>query len=268
MNAEAQIEIEHERSVLDQQVVIAARPVRDLDLPVTGRNALDDRTSAGARAAPPAGGGGWAVPGGAVRIAVARDAPPPSRRRAGRPRSRRASRSACSKVEQNEAHRVARGELADLPQLGLHDRRGTDEAAEARAVGAEDDRHVAGEVDGADRVGVVVDVRRMQAGLAAVGARPLRLRADQAHAGAAAVEVHLPFGGEQRVDVVGREEVGRAVRTIEDADAPVARVAAVASRRAARAGGRCAVGCWCAAPGGARRRSAAPGRRGRRSGRA
>ena len=51
---------------------------------------------------------------------------------------------------------------------------GADEAAEARAVGAEDDRHVAGEVDGADGVGVVVDVRRMQAGLAAVACAPTR----------------------------------------------------------------------------------------------
>ena len=50
--------------------------------------------------------------------------------------------------------------------------RRADEAAEARTVRAEDDRHVAGEVHGADRIGVVVDVRGMQAGFAAVGARP------------------------------------------------------------------------------------------------
>ena len=47
-----------------------------------------------------------------------------------------------------------------------------DEAAEARAVRPEDHRHVAGEVDAADGVGVVVDVGRMQAGFAAVAARP------------------------------------------------------------------------------------------------
>ena len=40
--------------------------------------------------------------------------------------------------------------------------------------GPEDDRHVAGEVDGADGVGVVMDVRGVQAGLAAVAPRPAR----------------------------------------------------------------------------------------------
>ena len=78
-----------------------------------------------------------------------------------------------------------------------------DESAEARAVGPENHRHVAGEIDAADGVGVVVNVGRMQSRLAAVGARPLRLRTDQAHAGAARVVVHFPFGREERVDVFG-----------------------------------------------------------------
>ncbi len=72
-----------------------------------------------------------------------------------------------------EADGVARAELADFPELGLDDGGGADEAAEAGAIGAEDDGHVAGEIDGADGVGVVVDVRGVQAGFAAVVAGPL-----------------------------------------------------------------------------------------------
>ena len=69
-----------------------------------------------------------------------------------------------------ESDGVAGLELAHFPKVGVDDGGGADEPAEARAVGAEDDGEVAGEVDGADGVGVVVDVGRVQAGLAAVGA--------------------------------------------------------------------------------------------------
>ena len=116
-------------------------------------------------------------------------------------------------------------QLADLPELGADDRRRADEAAEARPVGAEDDRHVAGEVDGADRVGVVVDVRRMQAGFAAVGARPLAawVRSGARRCGRSCNA--LPSRSRRSVvDVVGGEEVGRAVRAVEHADLPVVRV--------------------------------------------
>ena len=65
-------------------------------------------------------------------------------------------------------------QLAELPPVVADDRDRAHEAAEARAVGAEQDRHVAGEVDRADGVRRVVDVRRVQPGFAAVGARPLR----------------------------------------------------------------------------------------------
>src|SRR5262245_29494328 len=117
MNAKAQVQIENQRAVFDEQVLVATGSICD-----QGSSPVRVR----------ANGGGTHY----------------------------------------ESYRVTRGELADLPQLGLHDRGGADEAAETGAVGAEDDRHVAGEVDGADGVGVVVDVRRMQAGIAAVGACP------------------------------------------------------------------------------------------------
>ena len=122
--------------------------------------------------------------------------------------------------EAREADFVAGAKLAHLPQLGLRDGGGADEAAERRAVGAEDHRHVAGEIDGADGVGVVVDVARMQPGFAAVFARPDGLRADEADAGRIGIVVNLPLGGEERVDVVGREEIRRAMRTVEHADVP------------------------------------------------
>ena len=111
--------------------------------------------------------------------------------------------------------------LAHLPQLGVHDGRGTDEAAEAGSVRPENHRHVAGEIHRADGVGVVVNVRRMQPRLAAILARPLRLGTDQPNPGAVGIVVHLPGRGEEHLDIVGREEIRRAVRPVEDADVPL-----------------------------------------------
>ena len=101
-------------------------------------------------------------------------------------------------VTRTEAHLVAGLAAGPFSRVRLDNHGRADETAEARTVGTEDHRHVAGEIDGADGIGVVVDVRRMQPGFAAVGARPLRLRADQAHAGAAGVVVDLPVGREER----------------------------------------------------------------------
>ena len=132
-------------------------------------------------------------------------------------------------------------QLADLPQLGLDDGRRANEAAEAGAVGAENHRHVAGEIDGADGVGVVVNVGRMQSGFAAVFARPPRLGADQADAGAVGVVVHLPRRREEHFDVGGREEIGRAVRAVEYADLPVVAVLRNGVELSSRALGESAV---------------------------
>ena len=119
-----------------------------------------------------------------------------------------------------EAHRVTRLQLAQLPPLGGHHHGRAHKATQAGAVGAQDHRHVAGEVDGADGVGVVVDVGRVQARLAAVVPRPLRLGADQSHAGAAGVVMHLPVGGEEAGNVGVGEKIWRAVRAVEHADLP------------------------------------------------
>ena len=70
---------------------------------------------------------------------------------------------------------VAGFELPHLPQFRLNDGGGADKAAQAGAVRAQDDRHVAGEIHGADGIGVVVDIGGMQARFAAVAARPLGL---------------------------------------------------------------------------------------------
>ena len=101
-----------------------------------------------------------------------------------------------------EADGVAGLELADFPELGVDDGGRADEAAEAGAIGAEDDGHVAGEIDGADGVGVVVNVGGVQAGFAAIAARPRGLGADEADAGAVGIVVDFPGGGEEGFDVV------------------------------------------------------------------
>ena len=127
-------------------------------------------------------------------------------------------------ADRMQPHPVTGAQLTELPPVGRRHRRRADEAAETRAVGAEHDRHVAGEVDRADRVHVVVDVRRVEPGLAAVGPRPLRGGPDEADAGAIRVMMHLPFGRVQHRDVVGGEEVGIGVRTGEHVHVPVRRV--------------------------------------------
>ncbi len=123
-----------------------------------------------------------------------------------------------------EAHSITRPQLSHLPQLRTHDRRGTDESAKARPVRTENHRHVSREVDRADCVRVVVDVRRMQSSLAAIGSCPSRLRTNEPHACAARVVMHFPARGEERLDILGREEVGRTMRPIHDAQFPFALV--------------------------------------------
>ena len=132
----------------------------------------------------------------------------------------RAQRRCPVGAHRDEPHRVARRHLTQLPAIAADHGDRADEAAEAGSVGAEQDRGVAGEVQCADAVGVVVDVRRMQAGLTAVGAGPLRLRPVEAHSGAVGVEMHGVVGAEQGVDVGAGEELRRAVRSLGDRDLP------------------------------------------------
>src|SRR5215469_11158775 len=115
---------------------------------------------------------------------------------------------------------VARAQLAELPEFSGNDDSRTHKAAQARTIGSEDDGHVPGEIDGAHGIGVVVDIRGMQAGFAAILARTLRLRSDEANAGAVGVVMDFPGGGEEGVDAGLREEIGRAVGAIKDTDLP------------------------------------------------
>ncbi len=122
----------------------------------------------------------------------------------------------------NEANQVAGLELADLPELGVDDGGGADEAAEARAIGAEDDGHVAGEIHRADGVSVVVDVGGVQAGLAAVACAPTPAsgRSGGRRCGR---NCSGPSNRVEKnsIDVVGSEKIGRAVRAVQHADLPV-----------------------------------------------
>ena len=205
VDAEAQVEVEHVRAVLDQQVVGRHRRGRPRRARSRRLRAMTGLVAARRRR----GAGGQA----------------PDERLDRRRPARAPCAAACSS-ETARKRTVSPGlSWPIFHSSACDDGRGADEAAEAGAIGAEDDRHVAGEIDRADGVGVVVNVGRMQAGLAAVLARPLRLRADEAHAGAVGVVVHLPGGGEERLDVVGGEEIGRAVRAVEHADLPLVGVA-------------------------------------------
>ncbi len=123
-------------------------------------------------------------------------------------------------LQGHKAHLVAGLELAHLPLLVAGDHRRADEAAERRAIRAEDDGHVAGKVDGADGIGVVVEIGGVEPRLAAIGARPAGRRPHEPHARAGAVVVHLVGGREQIVDVGVLEEVRRAVGAVDDADLP------------------------------------------------
>ena len=78
----------------------------------------------------------------------------------------------------------------------------------------------------------------MQPGLAAVLARPVRLRAEQADAGARRVEVHLPVGGVEDGHVVLGEELRSGVRALERGERPGVRERGALLRRHDRHGVR------------------------------
>ncbi len=201
MDADAQFEIEDDRAVFDKDVAVALLAIDGARSAAGGGQVGEDGGEAGDTLRRGGDFGGGCVACQPVGL-------------------HRGSDGSRIGGDDIEGDTVARRELPDLPQIGGDDDERADEAAQRRAIGAEDDRHVAGEIDGADGIGVVVDVRRVQPGLAAVGPRPMRLRADQADAGAVGVVVHLPAGGGEGFDVVGREEIRRAVRAIEHAQSP------------------------------------------------
>jgi hypothetical protein len=182
MRLEAQLEVEVMRTEFDQDVAVAGAP--DNDGVVAFAETVQD--------------GRWQMEDVGCWIRKILDVAVEESRH------REALVAGPGVVDGDEGDAVARAELAKLPQLGIDHHHRADEAAEARTVGAEDDRHVAGEIDRADRIGVVVQIRRMKPRLAAVGTCPFRLRADQADAGAGGVVVDFPSGREEGLDVPRR----------------------------------------------------------------
>ena len=198
VRAEPQVEVEDHRPVLDEHrarrparryVTCGASPSRRGS---PGRS-TPGRRSAGARGASPS------------RAAARRDRRPAPRRdrraRSARGRPARAGRASTGRraIDRDRAH----------------------EPAEARTVGAEEDRHVAGEVDRADGVRRVVDVRRVEPRLTAVGARPLDGSGRPA-ARRCATSCSAPSSRwrRRRVDAGLGEEVGRGVRAVDDRELP------------------------------------------------
>jgi hypothetical protein len=123
----------------------------------------------------------------------------------------------------HEVHGVPRPQLPEFPAVRRDHRDGADEAAETGAVRAEQDRGVTGEVERSNGIGIVVNVRRVQTRLAAVGSRPLRSRALEPDPGAGRVEVHDVARAEEHVDVVAGEELRCAVRALRDGELPLRR---------------------------------------------
>ena len=182
---------------------------------------------------------------GAVSGRLGAAAPAASRRPCG-VRRRRSDVGPVGRRAGTNAHLVARGELAQLPPLGRHHGGRAGEAAEAGPVGAEQHRRVAGEVDGAEGVAGVVDVRRVQA-------RPRRRRAGPSAGRGpsrrtpvrAQCDLHPPLAAKKASTSAAVKKSGAACGPFEHADAP----------RAGRS--------RASAPGGDRRRQpvATPGRR-------
>ena len=121
-----------------------------------------------------------------------------------------------------ETHFVTRLQLAELPEFRFGKRRRTDEAAEARPVGAENDRHVAREIDRTDGIGIVMNIGGMKTRLATILARPLGLRPDQAHARARRIVVNLVRSVEQRLDILVEKEIRRTMWPVKRGDLPFA----------------------------------------------
>ncbi len=132
--------------------------------------------------------------------------------------------SACAKLTRRKRTSIAGLQLSQLPPLGLDHHRRTNESAQAWSIGAKQDRHISGEVDGADGICIVVNVRGMQSGLAAVLARPLRLGSNQPHTSAIGLVMHAPLGREDHLDVGGREKLRLAVWAVQYSDLPLPRV--------------------------------------------
>ena len=115
--------------------------------------------------------------------------------------------------QRRESHAIAGTQLSELPQLRLGHRHRAHEAAERGAVGAQNHRHIAGEVDGSNRVRVIVNVRGMQPRFPAVTARPCGFGPDQPYTRAARVVVNHPVARKELLDILLGKEIRCSVRS-------------------------------------------------------
>src|SRR5436190_23367847 len=86
-----------------------------------------------------------------------------------------------------KAYGISGPKLAQLPEFIVNNHERTHESAKARPIRTKHDGHVAREIHSANGIRIVVQVRWMQARLAAILACPLRTRPDQPHARAVGV---------------------------------------------------------------------------------
>src|SRR5258706_12792491 len=116
--------------------------------------------------------------------------------RAFAPPGRCHDRGACNRIaiahNGLEAHFIARLKLSELPHFIAPQDGGTDKSTETRPVGSKDDRHVSGEIDRADGVGVVVNIRRMKARLSSIVALPFGLLANESNPRAGPCAIKFP----------------------------------------------------------------------------
>ena len=122
--------------------------------------------------------------------------------------------------KRNEPDLVSATELAHLPELRRNDRHGAGETTETRAVNTQNNRHISRKIHGTHRVGIVVQVRRMQARLATIGASPLGLRTNQANTRSRRVVMHFPCRSKKFLDIFFRQIIRSAVGTVHHANFP------------------------------------------------
>ena len=113
---------------------------------------------------------------------------------------------------------VSRLELSDFPKLSFDDRHRANKTTEARPIGSKNHRHVTGEIYRSHSVGIVVNVRRMQARFATIFARPVWTWSNQAHTSSSGVKMHFPLGCEEHLDVLLGEKFGRSMWTVQYTD--------------------------------------------------
>ena len=73
-----------------------------------------------------------------------------------------------------KSHTIPRLKLTDLPQLCSNDTGRTNKPTQARPVRAQYHRHIAGEINCADGVGIIVNIGWVKAGLTPIGPSPVR----------------------------------------------------------------------------------------------